>query len=165
MRVSTLLWGRIRAWLLQPHTSTWFRLSALQFHVFFRLQPISWWFGIFFPSSFMPPIIQAASNPLVETQVRTNGCDFEVVSPLVVTETSLVSAWGDVKYWQNKVHLKPSCETQWPTGCIHTSCGLFYQKLRICFTINVMVAVLVGPFRRPKHQYSCCFSITCFPLK
>lgn len=35
MKASKVPWGRIRAWLLQPHTSTWSRLPALQFHVFF----------------------------------------------------------------------------------------------------------------------------------
>lgn len=131
-------WGRIRAWLLRPHTSTWSRLPALQFHVFFSPPAFFFLVWSFFPpslsSSFIPPITQAATDPVVETRVSTNGCDLVVV---------LSSCCLQKHHWfppQEKSNLDTKNggafffqlrgETQWPRGCIHMSCGPFYQKLK-----------------------------------
>lgn len=91
----------------------------------------------FFPSlssSFIPPITQAACDPLVETRVSTNGCDLVVVLSSCCLQKhhwfpSQEKSNVDTKN-RGAFFLQLRGETQWPTGCIHMSCGPFYQKLK-----------------------------------
>lgn len=144
------------------------------FMSFFRLQPFSFLFGVFFfpslSSSFIPPITQAATDPVVETRVSTNGCDLVVV---------LSSCCLQKHHWfppQEKSYVdtkKRRCIFFFSSGVKHNDPQGVYThvlwpllpEIKICCVIDitVTVTVLVRPFKRPAHQCWSCYSMACLP--